>query len=79
MLLKDDKKKVATMLVAKLKKDGSDSMEEAPKNEMGDTMDSEMGLDSATEEVLMAIEKKDPAMLKAALRSFMEMCEYDKE
>jgi len=72
MLLKDDKKRMATIIVGKLS-GKPESMEEKPKNEMGDEMDSEMGLDAAAEELLSAMHSKDPKMLKHALRSFMEM------
>lgn len=77
--MKDDKKKVATMIIAKMKPNGSDEMSESPKNEVGDPVESDMGLDAASEEILMSIDKKDPAGLKSALKSFLEMCEYGKE
>lgn len=69
-----DKKKPSTVIVARMKAGKS---EEAPAetNEMGDEVDSSIGLDSAAEEILAAVKSGDAKALKEALSSFMELCE----
>lgn len=73
MLLKDDKKRLTTIIA------GAQGMSNAPTNEMGDEVDSEMGLQSAAEEIVQAIESKNASALKAALKSFIEMCDYEED
>lgn len=67
----DDKKKLATIIVGKI---GDRDMQEGPKNEMGDELDADMGLKVASEEMIQAIDKKDPEMLMSALKDFISMC-----
>lgn len=73
MIMQDDKKKMATIIISRKKPEGPEEMRTAPENENGDEMDSDMGLSSAAEEIMSAMHSKDPAALKAALRSFIEM------
>ena len=58
-------KGIAALLVGKMGK--------GPEGEEGGDMEGE-GLDTAAEDILAAIESKDPQALKEALRSFYEMC-----
>lgn len=72
MFMSDDKKKQATLIVSKL----SGNVEPKPMVD-GAEQDASMGLDAAAEEILQAIESRDKSALKSALKSFMEMCEYE--
>ena len=88
MLMKDDKRKAVTMIMGKLKGEThpdnlkpkeSEYMDKAPTNEMGDEMDASIGLDSAAEEMMSAMESKDAKAFSAALKSFLQMCETSEE
>lgn len=73
MMMSDDKKKQATLIVAKMK--GMPA--EKPTTEAGDEMDHSSGYMAAAEEMMAAIEKKDPTMFKDALKSFVDMCSME--
>lgn len=74
MLLKDDKKRAVTIISGKL-----GPAAEKPTNEMGDEMEMDAGLNAASEEIIAAIEQKNVSALKTALKSFIEMCEYEED
>lgn len=78
MLMKDDKKKMATVIVAKMRGGGERSYD-APEK---DGAEKEMSPhDVMTEEIMHAIEAKDADALKEALKSFVSQCldEYEDE
>ena len=71
--MSDDKKKMATLIVAGLRKPES---EPQPQPESEDTS----GHEVAADEILSAVQAKDPKALSEALKSFVEMCmSYDDE
>jgi hypothetical protein len=74
MLLKDDKKSMASLIISKMGKPGekTEQVEEPAK-------DSSVGLESAAEDMLSAFESKDAAGLVSALKAFLEMCEEPEE
>lgn len=71
MLMKDPKKKGIAMIIAKMK---GPKMEESVVPEGEAMQDDSIALESAAEEVLAAVEKKDAKMLKEALMSMIDMC-----
>lgn len=83
MMMSDNKKKLSTLIIGKMKgPNHSDNLKfgaekEKPMSEGGE-VDNSIGIDSASEEVMHAIEKKDVKALTSALKSFMDMC-YDEE
>lgn len=74
-----DKKKVATIVVSKLKPSKAEMLEDAPTNEIGDVKDEDIARQSAAEELLKAIESKDAKALAEAFSSMMELCPAEKE
>ena len=77
-----DKKKISTVIIAKMRKDKPEEMQEAPRSEMGGEDDSSIAKESAAEELLKAIEAKNPAAIAEAFSSMMELCggeEYEEE
>jgi hypothetical protein len=73
-----DKKKPAALIIAKMRS-GKESMpEKAEQNEMGDEVDN-MGIESAAEELLAAIEAKSPKAIVEAMKSMMEMMDSEEE
>lgn len=78
MLLKDNAKKAATIIIKKMKGgDSYDSLRESNESmsHTGEEKSYEVGLDAAASEILSALEMKSPERLKSALRSFIQMCE----
>ena len=82
MMMADDKKKLAMIIISKRLKP-SDSKEKAAeklpdqvKEVEGDEVDSEPGLSAAAEEMIQAFERKDASALKSALKDFISMCSY---
>jgi hypothetical protein len=71
MLMKDPKKGMAAIVVARLA--GKPKME-AP--EMESEMEGPSEYEIAAEEVLAAVESKDAAKLAESLKSFIELCKY---
>lgn len=72
MFMKDNKNKMATVIVAKLK--DRDKEREMPMSE-GAEMSEPDDMEIMADEIIMAIEKKDVKMLKDALKSFIESCD----
>lgn len=79
MILPGDNKKAASLIMRRMKGSDSYNVEKAPTNEMGDEVDYGMGLESAAEEMIIAMERKDPKGFKTALKSFIEMCMDEEE
>lgn len=73
MIMPDDKKKSATIILAKMKGKDDYEKKETPTSEDGTEMDSSIGYDAACEEMLKAIESKDAKALKESLRSVIDM------
>jgi hypothetical protein len=73
MLMKDPKKGMAAMIIAKMAPKPKEG--EAPMNEEGAMPDNEIGLKSAAEELMNAFEQKNVDGIVTALKSFMEMCD----
>lgn len=73
MFMSDNKKKTATLVLQKLK-GGSEQLSEAPVNEDGDELDQSAGYDAAGDELLQAIDSKDPKAIVSAIKSLVEMC-----
>lgn len=73
MMMSDDKKKKATLIISRLKEREMPS--EAPVNELGDEMDDSIALDTAAEELLAAIDSKSPKALVEAMKSLLELME----
>jgi hypothetical protein len=74
MFMGDNKKKMTTLILDKMK---GDSTKPVPMKDGGE-IDNSIGIDSASEEIMSAIEKKDVKALTSALKSFMDMC-YEEE
>lgn len=71
MLMKDDKKKMATIIMAKM----GAKPEQAPQSEDGTEQDDSTALKTAGEELISAIESKSPMAVVEAIKSLMELCE----
>lgn len=67
-----DKKPLAALVIAKMRKKPSSSEEKYSEEEPEDDM--EEGLQAAAEDVLSALEGGDATALKEALKSFIEQC-----
>ena len=82
MFMKDDaKKKIAAIIISRRGKENSTESEEisAPKNEDGENTDYEMGMKTAAEEMISAVESKDPRKLVEATKSLMSMIKDEHE
>jgi len=75
MILSDDKHGIVSMIIKKMGTVGPDheNMEEIDKED-GAEQDSDIGHDAAVDEIFEAIESKDKAKFKEALKSFIEIC-----
>ena len=72
----DDKKKMATLIIGKI---GKKEVEEAPTSEDGSEMDHEIGLKSASEEMIAAARREDADGFMSALKDFLSMYHEPKE
>ena len=72
-----DKKKIASVIVDKMKPKSEEPMEEI-KSENNES-DYSMAKEDAAKKMLSAFEKKDSKMLVAALQDFMDMCEMEED
>lgn len=76
MMMLPDKKKMASIIVAKAKPGGMDEIvDEVMPGEAID--DKSMALEDAASMIMSAMEKKDAKMMVSALKDFMDMCESD--
>lgn len=71
MFMSDDRKKRATLIVDGMR----NSLKEMPKDVNGDEIDAKDALEAAAQDIMSALESKNPAALVEALKSFMEVCE----
>ena len=81
-MMSDNKKNRATLIIAKMSKKPKDSeseYEKPPMNERDEPVDSSMGLQSAAEELLAAVESKDAKAVMSAMKSFYDMCASEDE
>lgn len=77
MLMGDNKKKMATIIVSKL---GKKEESEAPAPQKGGVeQDDSVGMEACAEELLSAIESKSPKGIAAALKSAWEMMEAQED
>lgn len=68
-----DTKKAATVILSKMKSDGTSADTEVkPEENMDDSME---GYTAAAEDILHAVETKSVQGLATALKSFFEMCD----
>jgi hypothetical protein len=72
MLMKDDRKKMATIIMGKM-----GQSQEAPKSEDGAEQDDSTALKTAGEEFAAAIESKDGMRIAESLKALMELCESE--
>ena len=79
MLMSDKKKSPATLIIAKMSKAAKPEYEPAKTNERNDVVAASIGYDAAAEEVLQAIESKNPKALVQAMKSFVDMCMSEAE
>lgn len=73
MLLSDNKKKVASVIVSGL--GPQEKIEEAPLVE-GAEQDDSLAKEAAAQELISALESKDAKRLAAAFSDMLELCEY---
>lgn len=73
MIMSDDKKKRASVIVAGLSKAAPSEMHE------GVPEDASIAEDSAAEELIAAIESKSPKAVVEAMKSLMELCSSSAE
>jgi len=71
--MRDDKKKMATIIMAKMGKKPEE--QEVPQSEDGAEQDDSTALKTAGEEFLQAIESKSPLAVAEALKALIELCE----
>jgi hypothetical protein len=74
MLMKNDKKGMAALIISKMGK--KDESTEAPKmSEDGAPEDDSIALKTAGEELISAIESKSPMAVIEAVKSIMQLCD----
>lgn len=70
MMMKDDKKKMAGLIIAKMGKPQEDA---AAPMEDGAEQDDSMAVNSAAEEVLKAVKSDSPEQLVEAMKSLIQL------
>lgn len=75
MLLKDDKRKMAGIIIKRMVPNAPESERESKMemNDAGDQIDREPGIDAAVDEMMQAIESKNRSMFKMSLKSLMQL------
>jgi len=68
----DDKRKAAALIIKKI---GNREVMGEKRNENGAESDNSIAIESAAQEIMLAVERKDTKMLVNALRSFIDMSE----
>lgn len=84
MMLMGDKKKLATIIVGKMKNKKPDFVEEfgAEKTEVNPEkpeVDNSSGMDMASEDLITGINEKNAKMVTSALKAFMDLMETEEE
>ena len=74
----DDKKSTASLILAKLKDGQTKTQEIKPTVGMGDDDDA-AGMRAAAEDLLQAIQDKDPQGLMMALKAFLSLADSDED
>jgi hypothetical protein len=72
----DDKRSTASLILAKMKDGKSKTQEVKPTVGMGDDEDAQ-GMRAAAEDLLQAIQDKDPQGLMMALKAFLSLADSD--
>lgn len=75
-MLLDNKKKMASIIVAKLKGDGEYGQSEVKE---GPEQDNSMAMEACGKKMLSAIEGKDAKSLVSALKEMLDMVEVEEE
>jgi hypothetical protein len=79
MMMLPDKKKMASIIVAKIKP-GKSQEEVVDEVQPGEAVDDKsMALEDAASMMMQAVEKKDAKMMVSALKDFIDMCEMKEE
>jgi hypothetical protein len=76
MMMADDKKKHATIIIARMQKGKAPQESSDAKEEPMQGPEDMMGLETAAEDIMSALHAKDPKALVSSLKHFMEMCDY---
>lgn len=82
MFMKDNRKKnVAAIIISKMKPNGEMESEtkKAPETEEGTRSDYSMGMESAAEEIIAAVETKDAKKLVNAAKALVSMIKDEHE
>lgn len=77
MIMMGDKKKMASGIVSKLTE--SATAEPVKQDDNGVEQDDNIALTSAAEELMSALESKEPKSIAAAFKSMMDVCNMEPE
>lgn len=70
----DPKKGIAALIVAKAKPQGAPAPQGEPDGDEAEGEGDDMGKHAAAEDMIAALDKRDPVAFSQALSSFIEMC-----